>query len=247
MISRRIFLLSGVPLATAFLAACRQIGQVAVSTDGEHSGEPAAEAERPDAPDTGQMDFPIEVTYFTPSQSEGPFYPVEKPQDRDSDLVVLDGATGRPAGTILQFGGSLYDASGMPVPAAVIEIWQTDNNGIYLHPSDRDQALRDVNFQSYGESVTAEDGSYRFRTIMPRIYSSRPRHIHVKVRLDGRELLTTQFYFGNDAEMAGDHVVASAGDALQALIMEVAEGVDVEGNAILNGRRDIVLSSVPAG
>lgn len=246
MLSRRIFLLSGVPLATAFLAACQQIGQVAVSTDGEHSGEPAA-AERPDNPDTGKMDFPIEVTYFTPSQSEGPFYPVEKPQDRDNDLVVLDGATGRAAGTILQFGGSLYDASGMPVPAAVIEIWHTDNNGIYLHPSDRDQALRDVNFQSYGESVTGVDGSYRFRTIMPQIYSSRPRHIHVKVRLDGRELLTTQFYFGNDAEMAGDRIVASAGDALQALIMEVTEGADVGGNAILTGRRDIVLSSVPSG
>ena len=45
MLSRRIFLLSGVPLATAFLAACQQIGQVAVSTDGEHSGEPAAAGE----------------------------------------------------------------------------------------------------------------------------------------------------------------------------------------------------------
>ncbi len=246
MLSRRIFLLSAVPVATAFLAACQQIGEVAVSTDGGRSGEPSA-AERPDNPETGQTDFPIEVTYFTPSQSEGPFYPVEKPQDRDSDLVVLKGATGRPSGTILEFGGSLYDASGMPVPAAVIEIWQTDNNGIYLHPRDRDQALRDINFQSYGESVTEEDGSYSFRTIMPRRYSSRPRHIHVKVRLGGRELLTTQFYFGNDAEMAGDQVVASAGDALQALIMEVTEGVDVEGNAILNGRRDIVLSNVPSG
>lgn len=246
MLSRRLFLLTGMPLATAFLAACRQIGEVAVSTKGVGAGSPAA-AELPVEKVTGQVDFPIEVTYFTPSQAEGPFYPVQKPQDRDSDLLALGGASGRPAGAVLEFGGSLYDASGMPVRAAVIEIWQTDDNGIYLHPGDRDQARRDVNFQSYGESVTAEDGSYSFRTIMPGSYSTRPRHIHVKVRLEGRELLTTQFYFDNDPEMAGDRVVASAGDALQALIMEVMEGVDAEGNAILIGRRDIVLSSVPAG
>ena len=246
MISRRLFLLSGMPLASALVAACQQIGEVVVSTKGVGDGEPEA-AEVPVDGEAGQMDFPIEVTYFTPSQSEGPFYPVQKPQDRDSDLLVLGGARGRPAGSVLEFGGSLYDAAGMPVPAAVIEIWQTDDNGIYLHPGDRGQARRDVNFQSYGESVTAEDGSYSFRTIMPGVYSTRPRHIHVKVRLEGRELLTTQFYFDNDAEMATDRVVASAGDALQALIMEVTEGVDVEGNAILIGRRDIVLSSVPAG
>lgn len=246
MLSRRLFLLTAMPLATALLAACRQIGEMAASMEGVGAGDPAA-AELPVGEETGQTDFPIEVTYFTPSQAEGPFYPVEKPQDRDSDLLVLGGASGRPAGAILEFGGSLYDATGMPVPAAVIEIWQTDDNGIYLHPGDRDLARRDINFQSYGESVTAEDGTYRFRTIMPGSYSSRPRHIHVKVRFEGRELLTTQFYFDNDPEMAGDRVVASAGDALPALIMEVTEGIDAEGNAILIGRRDIVLSSVPAG
>lgn len=246
MLSRRLFLLSGIPLATGLLAACRQIGETAVSAEAVDAVEPAA-AELPADGETEQMDFPIEVTYFTPSQTEGPFYPIVKPQDRDSDLLVLGSASGRPAGTVLEFGGTLYDASGMPVHAAVIEIWQTDDNGIYLHPGDRDQARRDVNFQSYGESVTAEDGSYRFRTIMPGSYSTRPRHIHVKVRLEGRELLTTQFYFDNDPEMATDRVVASAGDALQALIMELTESVDAEGNAILIGRRDIVLSSVPAG
>ena len=246
MFSRRQFLFTGMPLATALLAACRQIGEVAVFVEGERAIEPAA-AELPVAAEKERTDFPIEVTYFTPSQSEGPFYPVEKPKDKDNDLIVLEGAKGKPAGAVLEFGGALYDAAGMPVPAALIEIWQTDDNGIYLHPRDRGQAQRDVYFQSYGESVTAEDGSYSFRTIMPGSYSTRPRHIHVKVRLKGRELLTTQFYFANDPKMAADRVVASSGDAFQALIMDVSESIDAEGNAFLLGRRDMVLSSVPSG
>ena len=91
------------------------------------------------------------------------------------------------------FGGRLYDAAGMPVAGAVVEIWQTDDNGAYLHPRDPDSWRRDVNFQSYGEAVTGEDGGYSFRTIMPGSYAPRPRHIHVKVRLGEQELLTTQF------------------------------------------------------
>ena len=42
-----------------------------------------------------------EVTYFTPAQTEGPYYPVTKPADRDSDLVAVQGASGLPAGEIV--------------------------------------------------------------------------------------------------------------------------------------------------
>jgi len=185
--------------------------------------------------------FPIEVDYHTPVQTEGPFYPVRKPEDRDNDLFVLDGAAGRPSGEILEFGGRLYDATGMPVEGAVIEIWQTDVNGVYMHPGDSGSSRRDENFQSYGESVTGEDGSYHFRTIMPGGYEPRPRHIHVKVLLAGKELLTTQFYFSNDDEASGDRIFAGAGAEVSSLIMEVEEGVDFEGNPALIGRRDIVL------
>lgn len=166
------------------------------------------------------------------------------------------GAEERPGGDILEFGGRLYDGSGMPVPGAVIEIWQTDANGVYMHPDDSGSSTRDVNFQSYGESVTGENGFYHFRTIMPGGYESRPRHIHVKVRLAGQELLTTQFYFSNDPPAASDRIFAWGGadigalimrifagaDAdIGALIMEVEEGVDFEGNPALIGRRDIIL------
>ena len=186
----------------------------------------------------------IEIEYFTPSQTEGPFYPVQLPDDRDSDLFVVDGAEGRPAGEILVFEGVLYDGAGLPVPGAVIEIWQTDDNGIYMHPGDSNSSRRDVNFQSYGRSETGLDGRYSFRTIMPGDYNPRPRHIHVKVRMDGRELLTTQFYFSNDPNAGSDRIYAGAGEEVSALIMEIEEGLDSDGNSVLIGRRDIVLRDV---
>ena len=204
---------------------------------------PQTEGDGAEVGEANEEDFPIEVTYFTLAQTEGPYYPVRKPEDRDSDLYLLEGAPARPAGTILAFDGSLYDGGGMPVPGAVIEIWQTDNNGAYLHPADSASSRRDVNFQSYGESVTDENGRYSFRTILPAAYERRPRHIHVKVKSGGEELLTTQFYFSNDAEASRDRIFAGAGADVEALIMEVREGVDFEGNQALIGRRDIVLRS----
>jgi len=176
---------------------------------------------------------PIEVTYFTPSQQEGPYYTVEKPEDRDNDLVDFAGATGAPNGQILHLSGIAYDANGLPIEGITVEIWQTDANGAYLHPQDPATASRDPNFQFYGESVTASDGVYSFRTILPGLYEPRPRHIHVKVKLDGQELLTTQFYFSGEIDLQGD-------DA--AMLITTAPAENDAGNPILIGERDIILS-----
>ena len=184
------------------------------------------------APSVDLVIEPIAVTYFTPSQQEGPYYPVDKPADRDNDLVDLAGAAGLPGGDVLEFGGKVYDSTGLPVEGIVIEIWQTDSAGVYLHPNDPSTAQRDPNFQFYGEAVTAADGSYSFRTILPGLYEPRPRHIHVKVRLDGEELLTTQFYFAGEIDLQGD-------DA--AMLIAAEPGLDTAGSPILLGERDIIL------
>jgi protocatechuate 3,4-dioxygenase beta subunit len=189
-------------------------------------------------PPAVQVIEPIEVTYFTPAQQEGPYYTVDKPEDRDNDLVAFAGAESDPAGEVLEFGGKVYDANGMPVEGLVVEIWQTDSKGVYLHPNDPSTGQRDPNFQFYGEVVTVADGSYSFRTVLPGLYEPRPRHIHVKVRLDGQELLTTQFYFTGEIDLQGD-------DA--AMLIAVEPGVDAAGNAILVGVRDIILNADLAG
>lgn len=176
---------------------------------------------------------PITVTYFTPAQQEGPYYPVTKLDDRDNDLVELAGAVGAPNGQILAFDGTVYDANGMPLEGVTIEIWQTDANGVYLHPGDPDTDSRDPNFQFYGEAVTDAAGHYSFRTLFPGQYEPRPRHIHVKVKLDGQELLTTQFYFAGEIELQGD-------DA--AMLITTKPVQDEAGNEILVGQRDIIVN-----
>jgi protocatechuate 3,4-dioxygenase beta subunit len=83
-----------------------------------------------------------------------------------------------------------------------VEIWQCDEAGHYHHPGDGDRA--DAAFQGFGQVTLARDGRFRFRTLKPAPYTGRTPHIHVKVRLGGRELLTTQFYVQGDPGNARD-------------------------------------------
>lgn len=199
------------------------------------TGDPAETAVAP--PEAFPPD-PVEVTFFTPAQQEGPYYTVDKPADRDNDLVTLAGATAIPAGQVVEFGGIVYDAGGYAIEGAVVEIWQTDASGVYLHPGDPGTGNRDRNFQFYGEAQTDANGSYKFRTILPGLYEPRPRHIHVKVRLDGQEVLTTQFYFAGEIDLQGAEAM---------MLIDAQPGVDDDGNAILVGERDIFLNVGAAG
>lgn len=183
---------------------------------------------------------PITVTYITPAQAEGPYYPVSKPADYDNNLVVLAGAPGVPAGNVLDLRGTIYDATGMPLSGLLIEIWQTDDNGIYDHPGDPSTGGRDRNFQFYGEATTAADGSYSFRTILPGKYEPRPVHIHYKVKADGQELLTSQMYFAGDPSLDNDGIFSEAGEGVHMLV-SLSDGQDEAGNPILLGVRDVVL------
>lgn len=131
----------------------------------------------------------------TPAQTEGPFYPVRLPADSDFDLLRngnLNYGRGQPAWV----GGSVTDLEGKPVAGAQVEIWQCDDTGHYHHPGDGGKA--DPAFQGFGRVRVGADGRYRFHTIRPVPYSGRTPHIHVKVRLGSRELLTTQLYVAGE-------------------------------------------------
>ena len=231
------------------------VDPTATSVPAEPTTPPDAEAEESGSDDTAEVVVtdepiavtPIEVTYFTPAQTEGPYYPVDKLADQDNDLTVLAGSPGSPAGQIIEFTGKVYDAAGMPIEGLTVEIWQTDNNGVYLHPNDRGTEQRDRNFQFYGESVTAVDGSYSFRTILPGHYEPRPRHIHVKVKQGDQELLTTQIYFDGDPSLAADGVFLDGGNENGHLVMTMEPGQDANGNPILVGQHDIILSANLSG
>lgn len=137
----------------------------------------------------------------TPAQSEGPFYPVALPADADADLLAngpLRYARGREA----LVEGVVTDTSGRALAGAAVEIWQCDEAGHYHHPGDGGRA--DPAFQGFGRTLADADGAWRFRTIRPVAYSSRTPHIHLKVRLGSRTLLTTQLYVEGDPGNARD-------------------------------------------
>ena len=137
----------------------------------------------------------------TPSQTEGPYYPVRFPADTDADLLRT-GTARYGKGQAAWVTGTVTDTRGTPLAGGVIEIWQCDQDGHYHHPGDGDRA--DPAFQGFGQVTLGRDGRYRFRTLKPAPYSGRTPHIHVKVRLDGETLLTTQFYVQGDPGNARD-------------------------------------------
>lgn len=132
----------------------------------------------------------------TPAQTEGPFYPNKLPLDTDNDLLVINEGITPAVGEITHLTGKILDAKGNPVKNAVVEIWQCDNNGVYLHTADSDgkKAQQDKHFQGFGRFVTGSTGEYYFRTIKPVPYPGRTPHIHVKVKKNRKDLLTTQCY-----------------------------------------------------
>ena len=72
----------------------------------------------------------------TPKQTEGPFYPDKLPLDTDNDLLVINDTITPAVGEVTHLTGRILDAKGNPVRNALVEIWQVDNNGVYIHTKD---------------------------------------------------------------------------------------------------------------
>jgi protocatechuate 3,4-dioxygenase beta subunit len=168
---------------------------------------------------------PAAARVATPAQTEGPFYPVRLPEDSDNDLLqngTLNYRGGQPAWV----DGIVTDLDGKPLRGAQVEIWQCDANGHYHHPGDGDRA--DAAFQGFGRVTVGEDGSYRFHTIRPVAYTGRTPHIHFKVKLGARELLTTQLYVagepGNPRDFLWRNLPPAARDAVTVPFERGADG-----------------------
>lgn len=131
----------------------------------------------------------------TPPQPEGPFYPREFPKETDADLLHYGGATAK--GTALELTGRVMRSDGSPLSDAVVEIWQCDAEGDYLYDT-ASMREADPGFQGFGKTVTNSAGNYRFITIRPVPYAGRPPHIHMRVKRNGKTLLTTQMYVNGD-------------------------------------------------
>ncbi len=138
------------------------------------------------------------------TMNEGPLYPPTA-IPWASDLTQVPGKAGRARGQLLYLFGTITDRKCRPVSGAVVEIWQTDNNGIYKHPRQPNQDSLDPHFRYFGRTKTQEDGSYLFKTIVPikyRFYGlERAPHIHIRMRHHEQGSLLTEVEFeGEDDE-----------------------------------------------
>jgi protocatechuate 3,4-dioxygenase, beta subunit len=143
----------------------------------------------------------------TARQTEGPFYPDKLPLDTDNDLLRLNERLTPAVGEITHLTGRVVDRRGTPMRNVVVEIWQVDNHGAYLHSGSANGDKRDANFQGFGRFLTGSSGEYYFRTIKPVPYPGRTPHIHVKVKRGDRELLVTQCYIKGHPQNATDGVL----------------------------------------
>ncbi len=178
----------------------------------------------------------VEVEIVSPEPAEE--RPSPTPETEPGD-PVLDAFTApvTAQGDILIVYGRVLDVNGDPVEGAAVEFWQTDSQGVYDHPGDPGTGSRDMGFQFYGTSIADADGAYIFRTVMPGRYEPRPRHIHVKVKLNSAELLTTQFYFAEDGTTGG------VGGSIENLLMTPEQTVTSDGLPVSIAAFDIVVNT----
>jgi protocatechuate 3,4-dioxygenase beta subunit len=148
----------------------------------------------------------------TPAQTEGPFYPRPLPLDTDNDLLIINDALTPAVGDITNLTGRVLSRSGEPLRGVVVEIWQVDHHGVYVHTRSSNAEKRDRNFQGFGRFETDATGAYRFRTVKPVPYPGRTPHIHFKVKRGDRELLTTQCYIKGHPQNDRDGVLRGLRD-----------------------------------
>ena len=149
---------------------------------------------------------------LTVEAAEGPYHVSEMPELKDGNLNFT-----KLPGVPLEISGHVYDGldAARPLANAAVEIWHADSDGSY-HPNGNGPAsnYKPEEIALRGFVLTDAEGRYRFDTIYPGEYSGRTRHIHFKVRAEGKPELTTQLI-----------VPAKPGDTLTFDNDDIAEGL----------------------
>jgi protocatechuate 3,4-dioxygenase beta subunit len=182
----------------------------------------------------------------TPRQTEGPFYPDHLPLDTDNDLLVINDAATPALGEVTWLSGRVLDARGDPMRNVLVEIWQCDQNGAYLHTGTGNRDKRDGNFQGFGRFMTGSTGEYLFRTIKPVPYPGRTPHIHFALKMKAREKWTTQCYIKGHPGNEKDGIWRGIKEVKQRESVTV-DFTPLKGSRIgeLAARFDIVLGLTP--
>lgn len=197
--------------------------------------------------------LPLVVLPHTLSERTGPVFGHGLLRPNDNDLTAQH--TGQPLGERMLVHGRVLDEDGRPVRSALVEVWQANAAGRYLHKVDQHDAPLDPNFSGAGRVITDDQGYYQFRTIKPGAYpwgnhynAWRPQHIHFSLFGAGiLSRLVTQMYFPGDPLHALDPIFNSITDprARERLIArfdiektEPAFALAYEFNIVLRGTND---------
>jgi protocatechuate 3,4-dioxygenase beta subunit len=183
----------------------------------------------------------------TPLQTEGPFYPDHLPLDTDNDLLIINDAITPAVGDITWLTGRILDATGQPMRNALVEIWQVDHNGVYIHSGSNNRNKHDANFQGFGRFLTGSSGEYLFRTIKPVAYPGRTPHIHFAVKVPKQERFTTQCYIQGEAQNETDMVLRALKDPKgKATLIVPFAPIPTSKIGELSAKFDIVLGFTPS-
>lgn len=151
----------------------------------------------------------------------GPVFGDEHIGELDNDLTRNGRVNGEPLGERIIVTGQVLDEHDRPVPNVLLEVWQCNSTGRYVHRKDQHDAPLDPNFLGAGRCLTDKNGRYRFTTIKPAAYpwgnhpnAWRPAHIHYS--LMGPNIstrLVTQMYFPGDPLLKYDPIFLATPEA----------------------------------
>lgn len=183
------------------------------------------------------------------SETTGPVFGAEALGPDDADLTKNGRRDGEPLGERIIVTGRVLDEDERPQCGMLIEIWQANAAGRYVHKADQHDAPLDPNFFGGGRCVTDSEGRYRFTTIRPGAYpwgnhdnAWRPPHIHLS--LFGPSLATrliTQMYFPGDPLLALDPIFQATPAGARERLISAFDLDTTEAGFALGYRFDIVL------
>lgn len=196
---------------------------------------------------TSFKDPDIDDCKVTPVQELGP-YPAMKYRtqpDHDVDLTKIKGQADIAVGQIITVFGRITNKVCEPVASAIVDIWSANHYGKYRHEFDT-KGQDDPNFQGWGQAITNKNGEYRFKTIVPGLYSDRARHIHFKISKRGYHELVTQLYFeGEDRNKTDGPLNQLTHEEQQQIIRPIADkdsGKQMEFNIVIE---EVLKGAVP--
>lgn len=156
---------------------------------------------------------------------------------------------GEPLGQRIIVAGRVLDEAGRAVPDTVMEIWQANAAGRYIHAKDQWDAPHDPNFTGAGRVVTDGEGRYRFVTVRPGAYpwgnhrnAWRPAHIHLSLMGPAfATRLVTQLYFPDDPLIEIDPIANAVPMPYRQRLVARLDMDVTEANWALGYRFDVVL------